>query len=155
MLDIFDAQGTYMSFRETSAWISMISLLGVFGFYFTVVGYAIGVGPLPPPAFLGEYFAAVVLLVIVQIALHIIAAIVTRASGGDMDMTRDEREKLIELKANRFGYFIVLSGAIMVAGAIGIGAPGYWTANALVFSVALGELARFGAQVIYYRLGAG
>jgi hypothetical protein len=147
-------QETPMSFRETSAWISLISILAVFGFYFTVVGQAIGAGPLPPPAFLGEYFGAVVLLVIVQIVLHIMAAIATRASGGgDVESPEDEREKLIELKANRFGYAILLAGAVMVAGAIGLGAPGYWTANALVFAVALGELTRFSAQVVYYRLG--
>lgn len=142
-----------VSFRETSAWISLISLLGVFGFYFTVVGHALGAGPIPPPAFLGEYIAAVILLVIVQVALHIIAAITTRAAGGDMDTARDEREKLIELKSNRFGYFIILSGSVMVAGAIGLGVPGYWTANALVLSVALGELTRFFAQIVYYRMG--
>ncbi len=142
-----------MSFRETSAWISLISLLGVFGFYFTVVGRSLEADVMPPPAFLGEYTAAVILLVIVQVALHIIAAIVTRASGGDMETARDERERLIELKSNRFGYFILLSGTVMVAGAIGLGAPGYWTANALVLSVALAELVRFGAQVVYYRMG--
>jgi len=141
-----------MSFRETSAWISVISLLAVFGFYFTVVARAFDSGPLPPPAFLDEYLSAVVLLVVVQIALHVIAAVATKASG-DAETARDEREQLIELKANRFGYFIVLSGAVMVAGAIGMGAPGYWTANALVLAVALGELVRFGAQIVYYRIG--
>jgi hypothetical protein len=141
-----------MSFRETSAWISLISLLAVFGFYFTLVGRSLE-ADVPPPAFLGEYIAVVMLLVIVQVALHVIAAIVTRANGGDMETVRDEREKLIELKSNRFGYFIMLSGAVLVAGAIGFGVPGYWTANALVLSVAMAELARFGAQVIYYRMG--
>ena len=142
-----------LSFREASAWISLISILAVFGFYFTLVARAIDTGPMPPPAFLGEYIGAVVLLVFVQIALHVVAAVAIRVRGGDMDTASDEREKLIQLKANRFGYFIVLAGAVMVAGAIGFGVPGYWTANALVFAVALGELARFGAQVVYYRLG--
>src|SRR5262245_47740679 len=134
-----------MSFRETSAWISLISILAVFGFYFAVVGRTIGAEP-EPIAFLGEYIGAVVLLVIVQVTLAIIAAITTHAAGGEVEAPLDEREKLIELKANRFGYAILLSGAVIVAGAIALGLPGYWTANALVLAVALGELVRFGAQ---------
>ena len=73
--------------------------------------------------------------------------------SGEVEAALDERERLIELKANRFGYAILLSGAIGVAGAIALGVPGYWTANMLVFAVALGEFARFGAQIVYYRLG--
>ena len=142
-----------MGFRETSAWISLISILAVFGFYFAAVGRALESGPVPADAFLGEYMGAVVLLVIVQIVLQIIAAIGTRVSGGDVESARDEREKLIELKANRFGYFIILSGAVLIAGAIGFGVPGYWTANALVAAVVLGEITRFGAQLVYYRIG--
>ncbi len=144
--------GTTMSFRETSAWISLVSLLAVFGFYFAVVGQAIDAEP-EPILFLGEYIGAVVLLVIVQVTLAIIAAVATRASGGEVEAALDEREKLIELKAGRFGYAIVLGGAVMVTGAISLGLPGYWTANALVLAVALGELVRFGAQIVYYRLG--
>lgn len=141
-----------MSFRETSAWISVISILAVFGFYFAVVAQAIETEP-EPSAFLGEYIGAVVLLVVVQVTLGIIAAIATRASVAELEAARDEREKLMELKANRFDYAILLAGAVLVAGAIGLGAPRYWTANALVFSVALGEFTRFGAQIVYYRLG--
>src|ERR1051325_8389189 len=79
----YTSWGRRMSFRETSAWSSRISPLAVFGFYFTVVGCALDAGPVPPPAFLGEYIGAVVLLVIVQIVLHIIAAVATRVRGGD------------------------------------------------------------------------
>jgi hypothetical protein len=143
-----------MSFREKSAWISLISILAVFGYYFAQVGRELSaVGPLPPPAFLGQYLAAVILLVIVQIVLNIVAAVGTRLSGGDMNTARDEREKLIELKANRFALYIMQAGALTAAGAIALGAPGFLTANGLVLALALGELVRFGGQVLYYRLG--
>ena len=33
-----------MSFRETSAWISLLSILAVFGFYFTDVALALKAG---------------------------------------------------------------------------------------------------------------
>ena len=142
-----------MSFRETSAWISLVSILAVFGFYFTEVGLALRAGPVAPEAFLNEYIGAVVLLVIVQIALSIMSAIALRASGAAMQSARDERERLIELKANRFALLIVQMGAVLGAGAIALGTPGYITANGLVLALALGELARFGGQVVYYRIG--
>jgi hypothetical protein len=45
------------------------------------------------------------------------------------------------------------AGAILTAGAIALGVPAYITANGLALTLALGEIARFGGQVLYYRLG--
>jgi hypothetical protein len=43
-----------MSSRERSAWISLISILAVFGFYFTQVGMALRAGPIEADAFVGD-----------------------------------------------------------------------------------------------------
>lgn len=143
-----------MSFRETSAWISLTSIIVVFGFYFVQVGMALRTGPVDPQLFLDQYIGSVFLFVILQIVLSVIAAIVgSRLSGQDMHAARDERERLIELKANRFALVIVQAGAVLTAGAISLGVPAYITANALVLALTLGEVVRFGGQVVYYRVG--
>ena len=90
---------------------------------------------------------------IVQIVLTVIAAVATRAGGHSVQTARDEREQLIELKANRFALFIVQMGAVLTAGAISLGAPPYVTANSLVLALAIGELVRFAGQIVYYRVG--
>lgn len=142
-----------MSFREKSAWISLVTLIAVFGLYFAHVAAALRAGPVDPHDFLGQYIGSVVLLVILQIVLSIIAAIAARVTGDAAQTARDEREQLIELKANRFALFIVQTGAVLTAGAISLGAPAYVTANCLVLALTLGELVRFGGQIVYYRLG--
>ncbi len=141
-----------MSFRELGAWISLASIVVVFGFYFAGVGAAVRAGPVDPQAFLGQFVGSVVILVLLQIGLGVIAAIATRASQQDQT-SRDERERLIELKSNRAALAIIQIGTVLGATAISLGAPAFVTANSLAFALVLSELVRLGAQIVYFRVG--
>ena len=141
-----------MSFREIGAWISLASIVVVFGFYFAEVGAAVRAGPVDPQAFLGQFVGSVVILVLVQIGLGVVAAIATRASQRDQT-SRDERERLIELKSTRAALAIIQIGTVLGATAISLGAPAFVTANSLAFALVLSELVRLGAQIVYFRVG--
>ncbi len=141
-----------MSFRETSAWISLASLILVFGFYFYEVGVALRAAQPDPGDFLGQYIGSVVLVVIVQVVLSIIAAIVLRKSQ-DVRAARDERERLIELKSNRFAFYILQIGIVLTVIAIDVGVEPFVIGNCLVLTPVVGEIVRFGGQIVYYRLG--
>ena len=141
-----------MSFREIGAWISLASIVLVFGFYFAEVGAAVKAGPVDAQAFLGQFVGSVVILVLVQIGLGVVAAIATRASQRDQT-SRDERERLIELKSNRAALAIIQIGTVLGATAISLGAPAFVTANSLAFALVLSELVRLGAQIVYFRVG--
>jgi uncharacterized membrane protein len=141
-----------MSFRETNAWIALASIGVVFGLYFARVGAALRTGSANPGDFLNQYIGSVVLLVILEIALGVMAAIATRTSPASQAM-RDERERIIELKANRCAFPVVQIGVVITAAAISLGAPAFVTANALVLALVVGEVVRLGGQIVYFRLG--
>jgi hypothetical protein len=139
-----------MSFREKSAWISVLSISGIYGFYFWSVIHA-GPGSKPGGFRFGGLLMTIVALVILEIVLHIAAAIF---NPKEAQAPRDERDKLIELRAMRVAY----SGlATSVAFACFFGAltpPIIFNTNSLLFILVTAEILRYACQVIQYRRGA-
>jgi hypothetical protein len=137
-----------MSFREKTAWISMLSMLAIYGFYFWSVLHA---GPQVSGFHFGGLLATIIALVVVQTVLTIGAAVL---SPKEAKAPRDEREKLIELRAMRVAY----SGlATSVALACFFGAfdpPILFNTNALLFILVTAEILRSACQIIQYRRGA-
>ena len=87
-----------MSFREKSAWISLLSMTGIYGFYFWSV---IHTGPHTSSLRFGGLLSTIVTLVIVQVVLTTAVAIFRPSEA---KAPRDERDKLIELRAMRVAY---------------------------------------------------
>lgn len=141
-----------MSFREISAWISLVSTVLVFGLYFYYAGVAFETAQRDLGELLGQYIGSIVLLIILQIVLFIITAIVMRNSP-DLHAARDEREQLIELKAGRFAIVALQLGVSLSVMAIGVGVEPFIVANALVLTAVVGEVLRLGGQIVYFRLG--
>jgi hypothetical protein len=137
-----------MSFREKSAWISMLSMLAIYGFYFWSVMHA---GPQPGGFHFGGLLETIIALVVVQVVLTVAVAIFTPREA---KAPRDEREKLIELRATRVAY----SGlATSVALACFFGAfdpPILFNTNALLFILVTAEILRSACQIVQYRRSA-
>jgi hypothetical protein len=137
-----------MPFREKTAWISMVSMLAIYGYYFWSVMHDIRpVGGLH----FGGLLQTVIALVVVQVVLTIAAAVVTPKEAR---APCDEREKLIQMKAARFAYAGLATG-IAVACLFGaFDPPVVFNANSLLFILVTSELARTACQIIHYRRGA-
>jgi hypothetical protein len=137
-----------MSFREKTAWISVLSMLAIYGYYFWSLIHA---GPQPGGVHVGGLLETIIALVVVQTVLTVAAAIFTPKEA---KAPRDEREKLIELRAMRVAY----SGlATSVALACFFGAfdpPIVFNTNALLFVLVTAEVLRYGCTIIQYRRGA-
>ncbi len=84
-----------MSFREKSAWISLLSILGVFIPFFWN-SYRQFSGQVDGPAAVSTAVWLLVAFVVLEIVLH--AAIALQAPN-DARSPRDERERLIEMRA--------------------------------------------------------
>lgn len=135
-----------MSFREKIAWISLISVSGIYAVYFWSVFHSRGVG-LP---FFG-LLETVIALAVVQTVLMTAAAI---SAPKEAKAPRDERERLIDLRATRFAYAVL---AWSVAGACffgGFNPPVIFDTNTLLFILVAAEVLRSGCQIIQYRRGA-
>jgi len=136
-----------MSFREKSAWISFGSILLVYAVYFsrvaaTVFGDADGRGAFH------WFLATVISLVVLEVVLHILVAIL---SPHEAKTPKDERERLIELKAAATAFPVLVGGALCAIGTMHLGV-GVWTmGNAVLLAIVVAELVRFGAEIIHHR----
>lgn len=137
-----------MSFREKSAWISLLSIAGIYAAYFWSVFRA---GPRAAGSEFGGLLGTVIVLVIVQTVLTIAVALFTPKEA---KAALDERERLIDLKATRFAY-AVLAGSVACACFFGgFKPPIVFNANALLFMLVVAEILRSGSQIVQYRRGA-
>jgi uncharacterized membrane protein YfcA len=137
-----------MSFREKTAWISMLSMLGIYGFYFWSILHA----GLPTHGFhLGGLLQTTVALVVVQVVLTIAVAITVPREA---KAPRDEREKLIDLKAARVAYAGLATGVVFACFFAAFDPPILFNANALLFILVTAEILRSTCQVVQYRRSA-
>lgn len=137
-----------MSFREKSAWISLLSTFFIYGFYFRSVFRD---GMRPSGFHFGGLLGTIIALVIVQVVLTIAVAIF---SPKEAKAPPDEREKMIDLKASRFAY-AVLAGSVACACFFGaFNPPIIFSVNSLLFILVMAEILRSGCQIIQYRRGA-
>ena len=137
-----------MSFREKSAWISFLTLLPVSAIYFWRVGQTIA-GHSRPPITL--FFLMVGTLVVAEVVLHVLIA---ARSPKEARAPRDERERLIDLKATRVAFAVLLFGAMGSVGTIHLGFGTWRMSQATLFAVAVAELTKFGSRIVLYRRDA-
>jgi hypothetical protein len=136
-----------MSFREKTAWISLISMAGIYGLYFwSLIRSGPGGGGRT-----GSLLGTVIALVVVQTVLTIAVAVF---APKEAQAPRDEREKLIELKATRFAYAGLATGIAVAVFFAAFPAPIIFGANSLLFILVIAEIMRSGCQIVQYRRSA-
>ncbi len=138
--------GDSMSFREKSAWITLVTTAGIYGVYFAGVGLG---GP--AVGFWGPFGWTISVLVLSQAALHSVAVMTAPREAA---VPRDERERLIDLRSLRVGFYTAQSGLFGVLAALVWRADVWFVANALLLAMVLAEVARAGAAVVDFRRAA-
>jgi hypothetical protein len=137
-----------MSFREKSAWITLLLLLA-FGVYFVEIAKPL-LGFAAPASYFPLFLLLVAAMVIVEIALHVCIAV---RSPQDARAPRDERERAITQRATARAYFWLLAGAFAAIGSIHLGASTVMLAHCVLFAIWIAELARHASLLYYYRHG--
>jgi hypothetical protein len=144
-----------LSFQEKSLWVQLSGLVVVFGVYFAMVARSMAPGEVDvTPAQMGLFAAAVVVLVLSQIAgqtLLAIAQVVARRRG---DTEADERDRLIALKGARNASYVLATGVFFTLGAaVAVEGNFVFTHLLLAFWV-IAQLTGIGSQLVLYRRGA-
>ena len=147
-----------MSFQEKSLWVQLVGLIGAFGFYFATVARTYGVLGLPEnvmPAHVGLFVAAVVLLVMSQIAGHTIVAIAHAVAHrrNDIDAT-DERDRLIDLEASRYAGFVLATGVFLSLCTAIVTQGNFAFTHLLLAFWVLSQLTWTGSQLVRHRRDA-
>jgi hypothetical protein len=141
----------HMSFREKSAWISLVSNLAVYGWYFATLAAAWLADRADADAFGWRLIAAFAVLVILEIVLHVAAAV---RAPEDALAPEDERERLIALKSTNLAYGVLASGVVLsIAALLGDGAP-FAVLNLLFFALVLATVANYASLIVRFRVQA-
>jgi hypothetical protein len=147
-----------VSFREKMAWVSLTLLLLIYGYYaWTLYGMAQAgrTATLDYVWLLALLALLVLLLIVLQVVFSVVIAVVTAMfMPADLKAREDEREKLMALKATRYGYVVLVSGALAICLWIIYGGQEFYTANSLFLVVVLSEMTRSAVQIVYFRKGA-
>ena len=138
---------TNMSFREKSTWISFLLLLVIsIPFFYQFIRIERGLSN--SRASFHLFLLLVILFVIGEIVLH---ALIIMQSPRDARAPKDERERLIDLKAMRVAFFVLMSGALSVIVLVHFPVDRFAIIQGLLFAVVVAELAMLGARLVYYR----
>jgi hypothetical protein len=141
-----------MSFRERTAWISVLTTGAVYGFYFwTVFRHGLTDGADHVGLLVGSVIVLVVLQIVLMIAMTVVAAL---RSPQDVSAPLDEREKLFALKASRVAYVVLSLGAASVMFTAYFGLGRLLICNGLFLALVLSEMAKSLTLIVHYRLGA-
>jgi hypothetical protein len=121
---------------------------GIYGFYFWSVIHA---GPQGGHFHFGTLLGTIIALVVVQIVLTVAVAIFTPKEA---KAPRDEREKLIELRAIRVAYAGLATSVALACFFGAFNPPIIFNTNALLFILVTAEILRSACQIVQYRRGA-
>jgi uncharacterized membrane protein YfcA len=139
-----------MSFREKTAWISLVSLLLVFGIYFTAVGLAMA-GHLESSQTFSWFLQLLLAFVVLQVVLRVVVA---RRAPLDAKVPADEREQLIGLKGDRVAGYLLAVGVFAAIFTLHLGAGRVELAHAVLLAFAVSQLAKHAAVIALHRRDA-
>lgn len=135
------------SFEEKSVWVQLASLVVGLGGYLVVAGLMLSNGVSALPAFVPVFAVAVVLVVAINVAGHVVAAITGRTDEAD------ERDRLIGWRAESRSSWILGVGVIAAIIALILSVGTVWVAHLLLISLFGAEAMKEVLQIVYYRRG--
>jgi hypothetical protein len=125
-----------MSFRYKSALLSLVSMAGVYGWFFaTLLIHAHGGGPFNV---MGHLVGAIVALTVIQIVGNILIA----GTSSDKFGAPDERERAFDRRATMVGYYVLIVGAFAAIATLHIGFDGPMIAHGVLLAVVVAECTR-------------
>ncbi len=140
-----------MSFEEKSTWASLLIILLVFVGYFSQVFDGLVTATLDKAEITGLFIGAVVSVIVLEIALHVVIAII---NVKDADQHMDERDRLFSIRAGNISGWVLGFGVLMIASQTFIyELSPLWIANLLLFAVFISQVVSYALQLFYYRRG--
>jgi O-antigen/teichoic acid export membrane protein len=134
-----------LSFRERSLWLMLLSLMGVFGFYFYTVLPSRSLDVKPEHIVL--FVVAVVVLVIMQVVGHFAIALLERRAG------EDERDRLIQLIGTRNAAYVLATGVFSALCAAMLTKGNFVFIHVLLGAWVLAQVVEIVSQLLLQRRG--
>lgn len=158
-----------LTYREKTLWLNLLTTLALLGYYFL----SIATGNLSGEAAIWLYLKVVFWIVVLEIIVLSVLASIKKPEKPD------ERDRTIQARAYKYGYFVLIAGLAItlwqisvnalanrveelpeggqkvaeIVSAFNATATPYITINIILLTLAIAELAKSATQLIYYRKG--
>lgn len=136
-----------MSFREKAAWLAIVAIAITYGPYFT---YAV----LRPAGDSLPNFGQLRLFALTSLSqaalLGLGRFVLSRRSPEEARVRPDERDRAIEHRSLRFGYYVLMAAMILVGVVMPFTSGGWSIVNAALLGIVIAELVVYGATVASY-----
>ncbi len=140
-----------LSFKEKSTWISLIIMLVVWGYYFNEIRLTLGDGVVERIETIVMFVVALVILVVLNIAGHIIIAV---GSPREANEPEDERDRLILQRAGNISGSVLGVAVIIIAGAgMFQKYSSVLMAHMLLLALIISQITEDALRLYYYRRG--
>ena len=130
-----------MSFREKSAWITLTAILLVSITYFLLI---------PAAQRVHGFAYCVAAFVVIEIVGHLV---VFARSPKDARTPKDERERLIDLRAIRTAAYVYVIGSFAAVATLHHGASVVDVGNGVLIAFIAAEIVNYTARIVYHRRG--
>lgn len=144
-----------MSFREKRSWISLISYLLIFGFYFAYSFHTLSFhersNHYELMSIVHLLVLCLVLLLIVEIGLNLMLVMLIPKQ---QRIPKDEREQLIEYKATKIAYYILCLSMGVAALLVSHSMNTIVSGNLTLLMLFIALVTKAAVQIFYYRRGA-
>lgn len=142
-----------MSFREKTAWVTLIAIVIVSLMYWFHVPSLLE--PHPGHWVLHAMLASVAAYVLIELVAWIVLRV---RYPQDARTPKDERERLIELKALRIAYYVFVVGALgsifVTLHAAHVGASPVAVGMVVFMAFVISQIVKYAARIVYFRRGS-
>jgi hypothetical protein len=141
-----------MSFREKSAWITLVALIIVSLLWATHFPWSrpFTLAPGSNPFVFQALVLATITFVVVVVVAHVVVAV---RAPREASAPADERERLIGLKATRLGAYVYAALSLSSIFLIHLGANEIGLAYFVLASFVIAEIVSCAARIVYHRRG--
>ena len=142
-----------MSFREKSAWVTLITLLVLSLIFLSQAPWPWSLAPAPSGSMFHLLLLSIATFVAIEIVAHVVIAVF---APRDARTPKDERERLIELKSRAIAFHVYAAtslGSTFIALHI-VGTNAIGLSYLLLFSFVAAEIVNYGLRIYHYRSGS-
>ena len=139
-----------MSFREKSAWTTVVTILLVLVMVATEVPRPWSLAPEPSRMIFYVLHRALIAFVVIEILAHIVVRV---GAPRDAQAPVDERDRLVALKARSLAFYaftVLALGSVLL---IHLGANGIRVGYCVLVSFVVAQAVNYAARIFYYRRG--
>ncbi|MBX3562728.1 MAG: hypothetical protein KF780_13060 [Sphingomonas sp.] len=139
-----------MAFREKIAWLTLATMLIAYGFYFGWAGPRVGFGEARMLDIVWTFGPVAVVHALAVIVGSILIAV---TAVREANAPADERDRAIARRGSTIGYYVLLTGMILVGVVMPFTEPAWKIVNTALLAIVIAETVRDGVIVLSYRRG--